>query len=131
MKRRSVIIATAGAVPLSGCSISRRESGNISIANMTGEQVWNKISIQSEGGVFSDPETVYQTQFRQRPTTSYRLTLTDVVPPGKYEVAVTFESTEVEDQSVSRTTQWNPTDDRSRTLIVELEPDFGVNFLTQ
>ena len=131
MKRRSIIVAAAGTVPLSGCSVSRRESGNIQIANLTGQEVWKEISVESEGGVFSGPEVVYQTRTRQPPTPSYRSTLTDVAPPGEYEVAVTFESTGLKDQSVSRTTRWSPTGERNRSLIVELEPDFDVNFLTQ
>ncbi len=93
--------------------------------------MWNEISVESEGGVFSSPETVYRTRTRQPPTPSYRSTLTDVAPPGEYEVTVTFESTGVEDQSVSRTTPWSPTGEKSESLIVELEPDFDVNFLTQ
>ncbi|WP_396610575.1 hypothetical protein ACH9L7_10030 [Haloferax sp. S1W] len=131
MNRRSVIIAAAGIVPLSGCSISRSESGNIQIANQTGQEVWKDISIQSEGGLFSEPETVYQTRTRQPPTTSYRSTLTDVVPPGKYEVKVTFESTETDQQSGPHTTQWNPTGEKGESLIISLGPDFDVEFLTQ
>ncbi|GGK84422.1 hypothetical protein [Haloarcula sebkhae] len=131
MKRRSVIIAAAGIVPLSGCSLSPSESDNIQIANQTGQEVWTDISIQSEGGLLSDPQTVYQTRTRQPPTSSYRSTLTDVVPPGEYEVTVTFESVETEQQSDPRTTQWNPTGEASESLIISLGPNFDVEFFTQ
>lgn len=131
MKRRSVIIAAAGVVPLSGCSLSASESGNIQIANQTGRAVWTEISIQSEGGLFSDSQTVYQTRTRQSPTTSYRSTLTDVVPPGEYEVTVTFEAVETEQQSGPHTTQWNPTGEKSESLIISLRSDFDVEFFTQ
>jgi hypothetical protein len=131
MKRRSVIIAAAGVVPLSGCSLSPSESGNIQIANQTGQEVWTDISIQSEGGLFSNPQTVYDTRTKQPPTTAYRSTLTDVVPPGNYKVTVTFESVETAQQSDSHTTQWNPTGEKSDALIISLEPDFDVEFFTQ
>ena len=134
MKRRSVIIAAAGIVPLSGCSFWPYESGNIQIANQTGQEVWKEISIQSEGGLFSDPQTVYQTRTRQPPTTSYRSTLTDVVPPGEYEVTVTFESfasPEAYQQSGPHTTQWNPTGEKSESLIISLGPEFDVEFFIQ
>jgi len=131
MKRRPVIIAAAGVVSLSGCSLSPSESGNIQIANQTEEEVWMAISIQSEGGLFSDPQTVYQTRTRQPPTTSYRSTLTDVVPSGDYEVTVTFESVETEQQSGPHTTRWNPTGEKSEALIISLGPDYDVEFFTQ
>jgi hypothetical protein len=131
MKRRTVIIAAAGVVPFSGCSLSPSESGNIQIANQTGQEVWKEISIQSEGGLFSNPQTVYDKRTRQPPTTSYRSTLTDVVPPGNYEVTVAFESVETEQQSDPHTTQWNPTGEKSEALIISLGPDFDVEFFTQ
>jgi len=131
MKRRSVIIAAAGVAPLAGCSLSPSESGNIQIANQTEQEVWKIISIQSEGGLFSDQQTVYQTRTRQPPTTSYRSTLTDVVPPGEYEVTVMFESVETEQQSDPHTTRWNPTGEKSESLIISLGPDFDVEFFTQ
>jgi hypothetical protein len=131
MKRRPVIIAAAGVVPLAGCSLSPSESSNIQIVNQTEQEVWKKISIQSVGGLFSDPQTVYQTRTKQPPTTSYRSTLTDVVSPGEYEVTVTFESVETEQQSGSHTTQWNPTGEKSESLIISLGPDFDVEFFTQ
>mgnify|MGYP000471764292 CR=1 FL=1 len=90
-----------------------------------------EISTQSEGGLFSDPQTVYQTRTRQPPTTTYRSTITDVVPPGKYEVTVTFESAETEQQSGPHTTQWSPTGEKSESLIISLGPDFDVEFFTQ
>jgi hypothetical protein len=126
MKRRSVLIATAGIVPLSGCSLSPSESGNIQIANQTEQEVWMEISIQSEGGLFSDPQTVYQTRTRQPPTRSHRSTVTDVVRPGEYEVTVTFEPTETERQSDPHTTQWIPTGGKSESLIISLGPNFDV-----
>jgi hypothetical protein len=131
MKRRSVIVAAAGIVPLSGCSLSPSESGNIQIANQTGQEMWTEISIQSEGGLFSDPRSVYQTRTRQPPTSSYRSTLTDVVPPGEYDVTVRFESTETEQQSGPHGTRWNPTGEKSESLIISLGPDLDVEFFTQ
>jgi hypothetical protein len=88
MKRRAVIIAATGVVPFSRCSLSPSESGNIQIANQTEQEVWKEISIQSEGGLFSNRQTVYDRRTRQPPTASYRSTVTDVVPPGNYEVTV-------------------------------------------
>lgn len=131
MKRRAVIIAVGGIVPLAGCSSSPSESGNIQIANQTGQEVWKEISIQSEGGLFSNPQTVYDKRTRQPPTTSYRSTVTDVVPPGNYEVTVNFESIETEQQTAPHTTQWNPTGEKSESLIISLGPDFDVEFFTQ
>lgn len=131
MKRRSVIIAAGGIVPLSGCSSSPSESANIQIANQTGQEVWKEISLQSESGLFSDPQTVFDTRTRQPPTTSYRSTLTDVVPPGNYEVTVTFESIDTEQQTAPHTTRWNPTGEKSESLIISLGPDFDVEFFTQ
>lgn len=131
MKRRSLLVAAAGVVPLAGCTLPPSESGNIQIANQTGQEVWKEISIQNDGGPVSDPRTVYQTRTRTPPTTSYRSTLTDVAPPGEYEVTVAFESTETERQSGSHTTRWNPTGEKSESLIIELEPDFDVEFSTQ
>lgn len=131
MKRRSAIVAAGGIVLLSGCSLSPSQRANIQIANQTGVEVWNDTSIQNEGGLFSDAQTVYQTRTRQPPTTSYRSTLTDVVPPGEYKVTVTFESVETEQQSGPHTTRWNPTGEKSESLIISLGPDFDVEFFTQ
>jgi hypothetical protein len=131
MKRRCVIIAAGGVGPLCGCSGSSSESASIRIANQTGQVVWKGISIRSEGGLLSDPRTVYDTRTRQPPTTSYRSTLTDVVPPGNYEVTVTFESVETDQQSGPRTVQWNPTGEESESLVIGLGPDFEAEFVTQ
>lgn len=131
MKRRSVIVAAAGIVPLSGCSLSSSQRGNIQIANQTGAEVWKEISIQRESGLVSNPETVYQTRTRQPPTTAYRSTLTDVVPPGEYEVTVMFDAIETAQQSDPHTTHWNPTGEKREALIISLGPDFGVEFFTQ
>ncbi len=131
MKRRSVLVSFAGLVTLSGCSTSRTESGNIQIANQTGQEVWKEITIQREGGLFSESETVYETRTRTPPTEDYRSTLTDVAPPGTYEVQVAFESRETDRESGVHTTQWSPTGEKSESLIVSLAPDFDVEFLTQ
>lgn len=131
MKRRSVLVSFAGLVTLSGCSTSRTESGNIQIANQTDQEVWKEITIQREGGLFSESETVYETRTRTPPTESYRSTLTDVAPPGTYEVQVAFESRETDRESGVHTTQWSPTGEKSESLIVSLAPDFDVEFLTQ
>jgi hypothetical protein len=131
MKRRSVLVSFAGLVTLSGCSTSRTESGNIQIANQTGQEVWKEITIQREGGLFSESETVYETRTRTPPTEGYRSTLTDVAPPGTYEVQVAFESRETDRESGVHTTQWSPTGEKSESLIVSLAPDFDVEFLTQ
>lgn len=131
MKRRSVVVATAGVVSISGCSRSPSESGNIQIANQTGQEVWQELTIRSEGGLLSTRRTVYDTRTRQPPTTSHRSTLTDVVPPGTYEVTVRFESVAADRRSNPHTTRWNPTGERSEPLIISLGPDFGVEFFTQ
>ena len=131
MKRRSVLVSVAGLVTLSGCSLSRTESGNIQIANQTGQEVWKEITIQSEGGLFSGSETVYETRTRTPPTEGYRVTLTDVAPPGTYEVQVVFESRETDQETGVHTTQWSPTGEESESLIISLTPDFNVEFLTQ
>ena len=131
MKRRHVFAACAGIVPLSGCSLYRTESGNIQIGNSTEQEVWMKITIQTEGRLFSEPETVYYTRVRAPPTEEYRSTITDVAPPGTYEVQIQFESTESDQESGIDTTQWTPSGNQSESLIVNLTPDFDVEFLTQ
>jgi len=131
MKRRSVLISAAGLATLSGCSLSRTESGNIQIGNQTGQEVWKEITIQSEGGLFSESETVYETRTRTPPAERYRTTLTDVAPPGTYEVQVAFESVEGDRKSGVHATQWSPSGEKSESLIVSLDPDFDVEFLTQ
>lgn len=131
MKRRSVLASIAVAVPLSGCSFSETESGNIQIANQTGQEVWKEITIQREGGLLSDAETVYNTRTRTPPTEQYRSTLTDVAPPGEYDVQVEFEAIETDEESGLQTTQWSPTGETSESLIISLAPDFSVEFRTQ
>jgi len=131
MNRRHVIAACAGIVPLSGCSINRTESGNIQIGNLTGQEVWKEITIRTKGGVFSEPKTVYSTRTKTPPTEAYRSTLTDVAPPGTYEVQVEFESVETDQESGIHTTQWIPAGNQSESLIINLAPDFEVEFLTQ
>jgi len=131
MKRRSVLVSIAVAVPLSGCLSSQTESGNIQIANQTGQEVWKEITIQSEGGILSEAETVYNTRTKTPPTEEYRSTLTDVAPPGTYEVEVEFEAVETDKESDVRTTQWSPTGEKSESLIISLAPDFSIEFLTQ
>jgi uncharacterized lipoprotein len=131
MKRRSVLTSFAVALPLSGCLSNRTESGNIQIANQTDQEVWKEITIQREGGLFSDQETVYNTRTRTPPTEGYRSTLTDVAPPGTYEVQVGFEAVESDEESGTNTTRWAPTGEESESLIISLAPDFSVEFLTQ
>ncbi|TQQ82194.1 hypothetical protein [Halonotius roseus] len=131
MRRRSVLLSVAAVVPLSGCSFSRAESGNIQIANQTDQTVWKTITVQREGGLLSDAATVYDRRTKTPPTAGYRSTLTDVAPPGRYEVTVTFEATETAQESGVQTTQWSPTGEPSASLIVTLTPDFSVEFRTQ
>lgn len=131
MKRRSVLASVGGLVTLSGCSLRRTESGNIQIANQTGREVWKDVTVRSEGGLFSDPKTVYETRTRTPPTEEYRATLTDVAPPGTYEVQVAFEAIETDRESGVHTTQWSPSGEESESLIVSLTPDFSVEFFTQ
>lgn len=131
MNRRSVLASFAVTLPLSGCLSNRTESGNIQIANQTDQEVWKEITIQGEGGVFSEPEMVYDTRTRTPPTEGYRSTLTDVAPPGTYEVHVEFEAVETDQKSGIYTTQWSPTGEKSESLIISLTPDFSVEFLTQ
>jgi len=59
------------------------------------------------------------------------VTLTDVAPPGTYEVEVVFESRETAQETDVHTTQWSPTGEESESLIISLTPDFNVEFLTQ
>lgn len=131
MNRRSVLASFAVALPLSGCLSDRAESGNVQIANRTGREVWKEITIRGKGGFLSEPETVYDVRTRTPPTEGYRSTLTDVAPPGTYEVQVEFEAVETDRESGIHTTQWSPTGERSESLLIGLTPDFGVEFLTQ
>jgi len=131
MNRRSVLVSIAVALPLSGCSFGRTESGNIQIANQTGQEVWKEITVRGDGGFFSEAETVYETRTKTPPTDEYRSTLTDVAPPGTYEVQVEFEAVETGEESGLQTTQWSPTGEKSESLIISLAPDFSVTFLTQ
>lgn len=89
------------------------------------------MSIQTEGGLFSEPETVYDARTRQPPTEGFRSTLTDVAPPEATEVEVEFESMENDRSSGTYTTQWTPSEEKSESLIVSLSPDFDVEFFTQ
>ncbi|MDS0283946.1 hypothetical protein [Haloarcula onubensis] len=131
MKRRSMLGSVAVAIPLSGCSLNRSESGNIQIANQTNQEVWKEIAVQRNGGLFSESGTVYETRTRTPPTERYRGTLTDVAPPGTYEVQVEFEAVETDQDSGVHTTQWSPSGEESESLIITLTPDFDVEFLTQ
>ena len=131
MNRRSVLASFAVALPLSGCLCNRTESGNIQVANQTDQAVWKKITIQGKSGFFSESRTVYDTRTKTPPTESYRSTLTDVAPPGTYEVQVEFEAIETDQESGCHTTQWSPTGEKSESLIISLTPDFSVEFLTQ
>jgi hypothetical protein len=107
------------------------ESGNIQIANQTDQEVWKEITIQREGGMFSGQETVYHTRTKTPPTEGYRSTLTDVAPPGTYEVLAGFEAVESDEESGVHTTQWSPTGEEGEALIIRFAPDFSVEFLTQ
>ena len=129
MRRRSVLLSVAVVVPLSGCS--RAESGNIQIANQTDQPVWKTITVRREGGLLSDAATVYDRRTKTPPTAGYRSTLTDVAPPGRYEVTVKFEATDTAQESGTQTTQWSPTGEPSESLIVTLTPDFSIEFHTQ
>jgi hypothetical protein len=110
---------------------TRTESGNIQIANQTDQEVWKEITIQRDGGLFSDQKTVYNTRTRTPPTQGYRSTLTDVAPPGTYEVQVGFEAVKSDEESGVHATQWSPTGEEGESLIISLAPDFSVEFLTQ
>jgi hypothetical protein len=131
MNRRSVLASFAVALPLSGCLSNRTESGNIQIANQTDQEVWKEIVVREKGGVFSEPETVYDTRTKTPPTDGYRSTLTDVAPPGTYEVQVEFEAVETDQESGVYTTQWSPTGEQSESLIISVTPEFSVEFFTQ
>jgi hypothetical protein len=131
MKRRSVLASFAVIVPFSGCSLNRTESGNIQISNQTDQEVWKEITIQRDGGIISDSETVYETRTQTPPTEGYRATLTDVAPPGTYNVRVEFEAVETNQESGVHTTQWLLTGEKSESLIISLTPEFSVEFRTQ
>lgn len=126
-----MLTSVAVALSLSGCSVNRSESGNIQIANQTDQEVWKEITIQSEGGVFSESGIVYETRTKTPPTEGYRGTLTDAAPPGTYEVQVAFEAVDTDQQSNVHTTQWSPTGEESESLIITLTANFDVEFLTQ
>jgi len=131
MDRRHFLASCVGITVLSGCTVYRTESGNIQIGNATGQEVWKEITIRTEEGIISGPETVYHTRTRTRPTEGYRVTLTDVAPPGTYEVQVAFDSIESEEESGTHTTQWAPSGNPGEALIINLTSEFDIEFFTQ
>lgn len=130
VSRRRLLLGTAGLVVLSGCSIGGGESGNIQIANRTDTELLLTIRIHSGGGLFSDPELVYEDTFRQFPTTHDRAAITDVVRPGTYRVQVAVTTPTDETVSAERS-EWQVSGEPSAALIVAIESGPEIEFLTQ
>jgi hypothetical protein len=128
--RRHLLSATAALVPLAGCSFQSAESGNIQIANRTGQEVQTTITVRREGGLLSESEVVYEDTFRQFPTKNHRATLTDVVRPGTYRVRVNVETLEGQTESENNP-EWDVSGEASEALIIAIESGPDIEFLTQ
>jgi hypothetical protein len=128
--RRRLLSVAVALLPLTGCSFQNAESGNIQIANRTGQEVRTTITVRREWSLFSDAEVVYEDTFRQFPTKQHRATLTDVVRPGPYRVRVKVETNEGQTGSES-TPEWNVSGEASETLIIAIESGPDIEFLTQ
>ena len=131
MPTRRRVLGTCVAAATAGCSVRYEESGNLQFDNSTGEPMWIAVTIRSEGGAFSDPETVYDERYRYPPTRGYRSTATDVARPGTYRVHVDAEAVEGDRESGRHTERWEPTGEASEALIVIVTEAYDVEFLTQ
>ncbi len=128
--RRHLLSATATLLPLTGCSFRSSESGNVQIANRTGQEVQLTITVSRGSGLFSDSKVVYEDTFRQFPTKHHRDTITDVVRPGTYQVQVEAETKEGQTRTKNKS-KWQVSGETNEALIVAIETGPEIEFLTQ
>lgn len=125
--RRHLLTSLAGICTVAGC-LGSSQRGNVQLSNQTDRELFVRLTIRTRGGSWSDERTVFSDGFRLFPTRGQRVTLTDVAPPGTYDV----EFAGVPDAyGGPHTTRWRPDGDPGESLIVSVGPDFGVEFYTQ
>jgi hypothetical protein len=126
--RRRVLATVATAGTLSGCSLSRRRLADLSYANQTDRELRVRTVVRTTGGLFSEPRAVYDDSFRLFPTDHYRAVETNAVETGTYDVGVTILSGAGDANGGVHETRWTPAGCSVQELIVEVTPDFGVEF---
>jgi hypothetical protein len=128
--RRRLLSVTAALLPLTGCTFRSAESGNIQVANRTGQEVRITITVWGEGGLLSGAQVVYEDTYRQFPTKHHRATLTDVVRPGTYRVRVDVETKEGRTETRTKP-EWNVRGETSEALVIAIESGLDIELLTQ
>lgn len=131
--RRHVLAASvAGLSTLAGCaSGGGGQYGNIQLANQTDDELRVEIRCRGDKGFLSEPTTVYEETFRLLPTDHSRTALTDVAPPGGYDVQFSFEGPSIDGERGPFEERWEPDGDPGEALLITVTPDLSVEFRTQ